>query len=247
MRQEIPLPKSSSSITYEQLGYLDSFDAVVDRLYALLVYKETKIGNGKWVVRIKGSVTSGSVFDTENRSLENAIRKAQAHREEYIVWGFNMTPKDTDPRLVENRLFFDENGEPTRIELHLITRDPEGNALPEKTESVVWPGASSEETDVPDDFKTFFEQYEKACREKDSVFLKTILPSTIPDEEFTFVLEMSQQTAIALDASGVKPTFAQNGERMDVTYDGDLGDGMTNMVIDFYRHNEKWVKYNPEA
>ena len=141
MKQAIPLPKSSSSIEYEQLGYLDSFDAVVDKLYALLIYKETRTSNSKWVVRIKGSVVAGSVFDPDNSSLENAIQKAHAHREEYVVWGFNLTPKDNDPRLVENRLFFNEEGEPTKIEVHLITRDPDSNALPEKVVSVDWPAS----------------------------------------------------------------------------------------------------------
>lgn len=245
MKQTIPLPKSSASITYEQLGYVESFDAVVDKLYALLIYKETRTNNGKWVVRIKGSVTAGSVFDLDNRSLENAIRSSMAHGEEYVVWGFNLTPKDNDPRLVENRLFFNENGEPAKIEIHLITRDPNGAALPEKVLNVDWPGAASAETEQTDDFNSFYEQYEQACREKDSNFLKTLFPSDMPEDEFNFVLEMSQQSALALDASGVKPTFNQTGERMDVIYDGDLGDGMTNMVIDFYHHNGQWLKYNP--
>ena len=140
MKQSIPLPKSSASIEYEQLGYLESFDAVVDKLYAFLIYKETKTDSGKWVVRIKGSVTAGSVFDSDNRSLENAIRKAQAHGEEYIVWGFNLTQGDNEKRLVENRLFFNADCEPTKIEIHLITRDPEGNPLPEKMVSADWPG-----------------------------------------------------------------------------------------------------------
>ena len=247
MKQAIPLPKSSASITYEQLGYVDSFDAVVDRLYALLIYKDTRTNNGKWVVRIKGSVTAGSVFDPDNRGFENSIRKAQAHDKEYLVWGFNLTPSDNDPRLVENRLFFNEDGEPVRIEVHLITRDSDNNALPEKVTNVDWPGAESCEVEGIYDFKTFYTQYEQACRKKNGDFLKAILPADIPEDEFSFVLDMSQQSALALDASGVKPTFIQDGKRMDVTYDGDLGDGMTNMVIDFYLHDGQWLKYNSEA
>ncbi len=247
MKQAIPLPKSSSSMTYEQLGYLESFDAVVDKLYALLIYKETRVNNGKWLVRIKGSATAGSVFDPDNLSLENAIRKALAHNQDYLVWGFNLTPKENDPRLVENRLFFDENGQPTGVEIHLITRDPEGKALSEKVEKVDWPGAVPAPTEADNGFEAFYDQYEQACRVKDSQFLKSILPADIPPDEFTFVLEMSQQTAQALNKSGVKPTFAQSGNQMDVIYEGDLGDGMTNMVIDFYLHEGKWLKYNPES
>lgn len=245
MKQAIPLPKSSSSITYEQLGYLESFDAVVDKLYAFLVYKETRSSNNKWVVRIKGSVVAGTVFDPENRSLENAIRKELAHGNEYLVWGFNLVPKDQDPRLVENRLFFDENGEMTKIELHLITRDPDNNGLPEKVLEVSWPGADAQNVDGDNDFKAFYDKYEAACREKDEGFIKQLLPDDIPADELGFVLDMSQQTALSLDKSGVKPTFSQSGNRMDVIYKGDLGDGMTEMTLDFYFYNDQWLKYNP--
>jgi hypothetical protein len=243
MGQAITLPKSSSGILYEQLGYLESFDAVVDKLYAFLVYKETRTDNNKWVVRIKGSVTAGTVFDPDNRSLESAIRKAQAHSEEYLIWGFNMTPKDNDPRLVENRIFYNDNGEFSKFEIHLITRDKDGNALPEKVVSINWPAATGSEAN--DDFMTFFSKYEQACRDKDISFLKSILPADIPEDEFDFVLNMSQESTLAIDASGVKPVFNQIGNRMDVTYNGDLGDGMTNLVIDFYLHNNQWLKYNP--
>jgi hypothetical protein len=137
--QSIPLPKSSSHTEYEQLAYLESFDAVVDKLYAMLVYKETKVDSGKWVIRIKPSVTAGTVFDPDNVSLQNGLRKAAAHKEEYLVWGFNLTPKDDDPRLVENRILFDDKGSPTAIEIHLITRNADGSAMDEIVETVQWP------------------------------------------------------------------------------------------------------------
>ncbi len=245
MKQTIPLPKSSASITYEQLGYLESFDAVVDKLYALLIYKETRTNNDKWVIRIKSSVTAGSAFDPDNRSLENAIRKAQAHNTAYVVWGFNLEPNENDPRLVENRLFFNDNGDPIKIEVHLITRDPGGNALPEKVESVNWPGIDGSENDEGDgEFNAFYAQYEQACRTKDRDFLKAILPADIPEDEVEFVLNMSQQATLALDGSGIKPAFTQNGNRMDVIYNGDLGDGMTSLSIDFYKHGGQWLKYD---
>ncbi len=248
MKQAISLPKSTASVVYDQLGYLESFDAVVDKVYALLIYKETRSGNGKWVVRIKGSVTAGSVFDPDNRSLENAIRKAMGHHQEYVVWGFNLTPKEGDPRLVENRLFFNQEGDPTRLEMHLITRDAEGGALPEKVARVEWPGTGKidVEAGAANEFESFYAEYERACRAKDRGFLKAILPADIPGDEFEFVLDMSSQTALALEKSGVKPTFSREGDQMNVVYDGDLGDGMTNMVIDFYLHDGQWIKYNPK-
>ncbi|MFC2129171.1 hypothetical protein ACFLQX_00150 [Bacteroidota bacterium] len=243
LKQAIPLPKSSSSIIYEQLGYINSFDAVVDKLYAFLIYKETRTSNNKWVVRIKGSVTAGTVFDPDNRSLESAIQKAQAHGEEYLVWGFNLVPKGDDPRLVENRIFYNDNGGFSKFEVHLITRDKDGNGLPEKAISIDWPGATN--GGVDDDFMAFFAKYEQACRDKDSSFLKSILPEGIPEDEFNFVIHMSYESTLAIDATGVKPVFNQTGNRMDVTYEGDLGDGMTSLVLDFYHHNDQWLKYDP--
>ena len=245
MNQEIQLPKSSAGITYEQLGYLESFDAIVDKLYALLIYKETRTDSGKWVIRIKGSVTAGSVFDPDNRSLLDAIRKAGAHGEEYVVWGFNLTPKDNDPRLVENRVFFNENNEPEKIEVHLVTRDSNNNAQPEKIVHIDWPGMANSERKESSNFETFYAQYEQACRVKDVAFLKTILPPGIPENEFSFALEMSQQSALAIQASKVKPVFSQKGNKMEVIYNGDLGDGMSNLVIDFHLHDGKWLKFNP--
>ena len=244
MKQALDLPKSSSGLSFEQLGYVESFDAVVDKLYAFLIYRETRTDNGKWVARIKNSVTAGTVFDPENKSLASAIQKAHAHNEEYLVWGFSMVPKGDDPRLVENRIFFNEKGEFSKFETHLVTRDKNGNALPEKIATVVWPAAAGHESAASDDFMVFFSKYEKACREKDSTFLRSILPADVPADEFDFVLNMSHESTLAINASGVKPAFKQTGNRMDVIYEGDLGDGMTSVVLDFYQHNNQWLKYD---
>lgn len=95
------------------------------------------------------------------------------------------------------------------------------------------------------DFMAFFALYNQACRDKDSAFLKSILPANIPADEFEFVLNMSYMSALAIDASGVKPTFKQTGNMMEAIYEGELGDGMTSFIMDFYLHNNKWLKYNP--
>ena len=39
--QVVTAPKSSSHTEVEQLAYLESFDAVADKDYAFVVYKET--------------------------------------------------------------------------------------------------------------------------------------------------------------------------------------------------------------
>ena len=137
--QVVYAPKSSSHTEVEQLAYVDSFDAVVDKDYAFVVYKETKTDSGKWVLRIKGSVTAGTAFDPGSSALKSAFKKAAGHDEPYVVWGFNLKPKEGDPRLVENRVLIDGDGKPTALELHLITRKADQSAREEKVVTVPWP------------------------------------------------------------------------------------------------------------
>ena len=138
--QVVKAPKSSSHTEVEQLAYMESFDAVVDKVYAFVVYKEKKVDSGKWVIRIKGSVTAGAVFDPDSTSLKNAFKKAAGHEEPYIVWGFNLQSKEGDPRLVENRVLIDKNGKPSALEIHLITRKADGSARDKELVSIEWPG-----------------------------------------------------------------------------------------------------------
>ena len=137
--QVVKAPKSSSQTEVEQLAYIESFDAVVDKTYAFVVYKEKRVDSGKWVIRIKGSVTAGTVFDPDSPSLKNAFKKAAGHEEPYCVWGFNLQPKGDDPRLVENRVLIDRGGKPTALEIHLITRKADGSARDKAVVSVEWP------------------------------------------------------------------------------------------------------------
>jgi len=96
-----------------------------------------------------------------------------------------------------------------------------------------------------DSFKAFYEDYCRACKSRDAAFLRKLLPGSVPDDEFAFVLEMSRQSMEALEASGVTPTLAKTNDRVDVVYQGDLGDGMTEFTIDFYFHDGQWLKYDP--
>jgi hypothetical protein len=140
--QVVRAPKSSSHTEVEQLAYLESFDAVADRDYAFVVYKETKIGNGKWVIRIKGAPTSGAVFDPDSSAFKTSIKRAAGHDEPYCVWGFNLQPKEGDPRLVENRVILDSDGKPSALEVHLITRKADGSAREEQVATIPWPGCA---------------------------------------------------------------------------------------------------------
>ncbi len=97
-----------------------------------------------------------------------------------------------------------------------------------------------------EEFKEFFKKYEDACRNKDAEFLKAILPSDIPEDEFAFVLDMSLHSTLSLDEAGVEPKIEQDNNCFNVIYEGELGDGMTKHVIDFYYIDGKWLKYNPD-
>jgi hypothetical protein len=136
--QVVRAPDSTPNLQVEQLAYIESYDAVVDKMYALVVYKETKT-SGKWVLRIKSAVTAGAAFDPDATALKNALRKAAGQGQKYLVWGFNLQPKEGDPRLVENRILIDGDGNPTALEVHLITRNADSSAKDEQLATVPWP------------------------------------------------------------------------------------------------------------
>ncbi|MCP4376454.1 MAG: hypothetical protein GY794_09800 [bacterium] len=138
-RQLVHAPKSSPNMEIKQLAYLESFDAVMDRDYAFVIYKETGADTGKWVVRIKGSLTAGTVIEPESFALKSALKKAAKHNEPYIVWGFNLKPSEKDPRLIETRVLIDASGKPTAMELHLITRKSDQSPRDKKVTKVPWP------------------------------------------------------------------------------------------------------------
>ncbi len=137
--QVVHAPKSSSHTEVEQLAYLESFDAVADKDYAYVVYKETKTDTGKWVIRIRGSVTAGAAIDPDASAFKSALKKAAAHDQDYLVWGFNLQPSENDPRLVETRIILDDLGKPFALEVHLITRKADHSAREEQVASIPWP------------------------------------------------------------------------------------------------------------
>ena len=137
--QVVHAPKSSAHMEVEQLAYVDSFDAVADKDYGYVVYKETKTDSGKWVLRIKGSVTAGTALDPESSALKSAFKKASGHDEPYLVWGFNLQSSEGDPRLVENRVMLDDDGKPASLEVHLVTRKADSSARDAKVVAVPWP------------------------------------------------------------------------------------------------------------
>jgi len=137
--QVVQAPKSTPQTEIEQLAYVESFDAVIDKDYAYVAYKETKTDTGKWIIRIKGAATGGAVLDPSASAFKSALKKAAGHDETHVVWGFNLQPRGNDPRLVENRVLIDSDGKPSALEMHVITRKADQSARDEKVASAPWP------------------------------------------------------------------------------------------------------------
>jgi hypothetical protein len=137
--QKIPLPASTPTTEITQLGYVDSFDAPTTKTYAYLAYKETNPTTGAWIIKIKANNTAGTTIDPNNVSFQKHIDEAVSKQEPFALWGFQFATKEDDPRIVENRVFFDEGRKPTHIELHLRTRNPDNTPTDEQVLRIDWP------------------------------------------------------------------------------------------------------------
>ncbi|MFW3146454.1 MAG: hypothetical protein ACMUIE_06550 [Thermoplasmatota archaeon] len=137
--QAVYPPPSTGNRTYTQLAYLESHDDISGRDYAFVVFKEEKVDTGKWNIQISGKNTAGGSIDPEHPSLARDLEKAERDGRDHILFGFSLTPREGDPRVVENRLYFNRKREPTRIEVHLVTRNADGSAKEEKMARIQWP------------------------------------------------------------------------------------------------------------
>ncbi|MFT3684554.1 MAG: hypothetical protein QM783_06425 [Phycisphaerales bacterium] len=74
----VDIPASSATQEIVELGYLESYDAVLNDDYAFGAYKETDKSDGSWRVRIKARHLTGVVFEPEAMRLQarSAARRA---------------------------------------------------------------------------------------------------------------------------------------------------------------------------
>lgn len=138
-QQLVKAPASSAHTKVEQLAYLEAYDAVLDGDYALVVYAETKTASGQTVVKIKSKNTPGSTFDPSNESFRKALRRSVVQGEDYLGWGFCFSTSESDPRVVETHVYGDEQGRPTALEVHLVTRKLDGSAGAPQVARIPWP------------------------------------------------------------------------------------------------------------
>lgn len=135
-KQIIEAPASDTSCTYETLGYVDAYDAVLNCDYAFVAYKETSRDNGAWRVRIKSSQTAGAVFEPD--MIRTQARAAGAQGKPWFLWGYNFEPSAGDPRQIEFRVHV-ANGQATAIEMFVRLRKFDQSADDPKSVQFPWP------------------------------------------------------------------------------------------------------------
>lgn len=136
--QAVKPPKPAPGTEVEQLGYIESFDAVIDKKYAYVAFKETKLDKGQWRIMFKSSVTVSTFIDPFHSTFKQAVERAAGHDQERMQWGYELKPKDSDPRQVLLELIL-EKGKPAAAELRLVTRKADGSAREPEILKVDWP------------------------------------------------------------------------------------------------------------
>lgn len=135
-QQLIEAPASDIYATYETLGYVDAYDAVLNLDYAFVAYKETSRSSGEWSVRIKSSQTAGGIF--EPAMMRSQARAADAQGKSWFQWGYSFDPNAGDPRTIQFRVHV-ANGQPSEIEIFVQLRKFDGSADAPKSVKFQWP------------------------------------------------------------------------------------------------------------
>lgn len=120
---------------YQQLAYVDAYDAVLNCDYAFVAYKETD-SNGDWRVRIKSSQTAGAVF--EPAMMKSNARSTGAQGKPWFPWGYSFDPSAGDPRNIQFRVHV-KDGQPSEIEIVVQLRKADGTADAAKSVKFAWP------------------------------------------------------------------------------------------------------------
>jgi len=138
-KQLIYPPKSSGNKMTTQLAYLSTYDAIIDKDYAFVVYKEEDTKKGEWKLKVKSRETAGTSIDPMHPIFRRKMTEAAKSGGEYFVMGFGISPRDGDPRLIESRIYFNELLQPQYYQLHVVTRNVDGTPGEEKHIRVEWP------------------------------------------------------------------------------------------------------------
>ena len=134
--QLIETPKSDDSTVYEQLGYVQARDAVLQCYYAFVAYKETERSSGAWRVRIKSSQTTGVVF--EPKMISDKALATSEQNKPFFTWGAGMDPSAGDPRQIEYRVHV-AGEKPSEIEIVARMRKADHSPNELKSLKFKWP------------------------------------------------------------------------------------------------------------
>lgn len=120
---------------YQQLAYLEAYDAVLNGDYAFVAYRETDSG-GSWRVRIASSMTAGASFEPD--AIASQARAAGAQGKPWFQWGYSFDPSPSDPRHIEFRVHV-RDGAPSEVEMLVRLRRADGSPDEAKSARFPWP------------------------------------------------------------------------------------------------------------
>jgi hypothetical protein len=132
----IEAPVSDAHRLYENLGYVEAYDAILNDDYAFVAYKETERASGVSLVKIASRGTSGASFDPA--MVRKRCREAGAKNEAFFQWGYSFTPSAGDPRQIEFRVH-QQAGIPHAMEMIVVTRKADHTANQAKSVKFAWP------------------------------------------------------------------------------------------------------------
>lgn len=144
--QLVEAPESSSRTKVTELAYIDARDDVQGKDYACVVYKEEDTRSGEWELKIKlkGGISRTTSVKPDTSSFRRKMSEAAREGQGYFLWGYHMSPSSEDARRIENRVYFDDGGQPESLQVHLVTRNSDGSAKAPKIAKVKWPESEDE-------------------------------------------------------------------------------------------------------
>ena len=129
-RQLIEAPASDAYRSYETLGYIEAYDAILNDDYAFVAFRETDRSTGGSIVRVTSKGTAGASFDPT--AMLTRCREAHAKNESYFTWGYSFAPSADDPRQIEFRVH-QATGVPVALEIFVVMRNADGSAMPARS------------------------------------------------------------------------------------------------------------------
>jgi len=136
--QLIQTPVSNDQYTFEQLAYIEAYDAEIEDHYAYVAFKQTHRDNESWCIRILSRSLGGALLRPAEIAQQSRLATVQG--KSHFSWGLRKDPSFEDPRHIEFRVHVVE-GRPTEVEI--VLQVLQAGRRPAAPESVrfAWPAA----------------------------------------------------------------------------------------------------------